>query len=79
MSDSIDRIIGDIDTGLAASELLLPAQARNVEDQVWAQLHDSFKEGWIDTIEEAQDRYLAWQIEWRGEGRHIGSRALGNF
>lgn len=75
-TERVDDILELIDTGLAAAELLIPGQAHSVEDSVWRDLYESYQSGSIETLEEAQDRYSAWQQQWRGQGRHIGRRAI---
>lgn len=55
----VDRIVRLIDSGLVGRS---PDTVAAIESSVWADIYESYEHGWIDTIEEAQERFLQWRV-----------------
>lgn len=72
--EDINDICKNIDAGLSEAQRVLDV-AMNIEGDVWQQLNDSVEHGWC-TMEEAQDRFMAWRIAYRGTGKNITGKRI---
>lgn len=57
---SIDRILRVIDS-IPPQDRTFADQQAAIEAAVWADLYDSYEHGWIDTIEEAEEKFRIWR------------------
>lgn len=61
-----ENIIREIDASL--EHIPSPQQYKDhrasVEASAWEQIYEAYQGGWIDTIEEAQSKFIAWRVYW---------------
>ena len=46
----------------ARADVWIPDEVRSAEGEAWESIHSAYESGWIETIEEAEEKFRQWRI-----------------